>query len=157
MDALHGGILNIISAGTYPLLFLRTLLGKFSIDTMATPIQLINMARQLATMMSFLAGAAQRAVADSWNYFRVMELMSEVHTQLELLSVTTANSGDFISMSVGSTSVNAVDDNAYRFSLNHAVEQRAIGAPIVSSDAVDFTYEEDEPVLSNVSFRAYLG
>ena len=157
MDALRGGILNIIFAGIYLLLFLRTLSGEFSIGTMVMLIQLINMARQPVTMMSFLVDAAQRAVAGSRDYFKVMELTPETRTQPELLSAATANNGDFDSASVGSTADAESVDSAHRSSLERAAEQEAIGAPIVDFDAVDFAYEEDKTVLSNVSFRAYSG
>lgn len=157
MDALRGGILNIIFAGIYLLLLLRTLSGEFSIGTMVMLIQLINMARQPVTMMSFLVDTAQRAVAGSRDYFKVMELTPEVRTQPELLSAATANSGDFAPASVGSTSASEGGDSTYRFSLERAAEQEAIGAPIVDFDAVDFAYEEDKPVLTNVSFQAYSG
>ena len=157
MDALRGGILNIIFAGIYLLLFLRTLSGEFSIGTMVMLIQLINMARQPVTMMSFLVDAAQRAVAGSRDYFKVMELTPETRTQPELLSAATANNGDFDSASVGSTADAESVDSAHRSSLERAAEQEAIGAPIVDFDAVDFAYEEDKTVLSNVSFQAYSG
>lgn len=147
MDALRGGILNVIFAVIYLVLFLRTLSGDFSIGTMVMLIQLIGMARQPVTMMSFLVDAAQRPVAGSRDYFHVMELEPEARTLLELQRATAADNGD----------VAAPDDTdrAHELCQARAERQKAEGLPIVDFEGVDFAYEEGKPVLSDVSFKAF--
>nr|WP_120491933.1 ABC transporter ATP-binding protein [Corynebacterium lactis] len=147
MDALRGGILNVIFAGIYMVLFLRTLHGDFSLGTMVMLIQLVNMARQPVMMMSYLVDTAQRAIAGSRDYFHVMELDPESRTQPELLAAAATDSGEVEVSSTG----------AARRSRERAEAQKAEGAPIVDFDRVSFSYDEDKPVLTDVSFTAYSG
>lgn len=147
MDALRGGILNVIFAGIYLVLFLRTLSGDFSIGTMVMLIQLINMARQPVQMMSFLVDASQRAVAGSRDYFKTMALIPEARTEDALIAAASANSGDI--------EVTNTDQDTCKSCQAHAAAQQAAGEPIVDFDGVDFAYEEGKPVLSDVSFQAY--
>ncbi|MDO5029782.1 MAG: ABC transporter ATP-binding protein [Corynebacterium sp.] len=147
MDALRGGILNVIFAGIYLVLFLRTLSGDFSIGTMVMLIQLINMARQPVQMMSFLVDASQRAVAGSRDYFKTMALIPEPRTDAVLIDAASANSGEI--------EVSDSNQHAYEAAQAHAAAQQAAGKPIVDFDGVDFAYEEGKPVLTDVSFQAY--
>ncbi|ALA67767.1 ABC transporter ATP-binding protein [Corynebacterium lactis] len=147
MDALRGGILNLIFAGIYMVLFLRTLYGDFSIGTMVMLIQLINMARQPVMMMSYLVDTAQRAIAGSRDYFHVMELEPESRTQPELLAAVRTDSGE----------VSDSPATAERACRDRAEEQKRAGAPIVDFDGVSFEYDKGKPVLSDVSFTAYSG
>ncbi|GAB48192.1 ABC transporter ATP-binding protein [Mobilicoccus pelagius] len=72
MDVIRRGVLNVVFAGMYFLIFWRTLEGGFSIGVMVLLIQLVSMARQPVEMMSFMLDTAQHAVAGSRDYFRVM-------------------------------------------------------------------------------------
>ena len=68
------------------MILVKTMHGDFSIGTMVMLIQLVNMARQPAMMMSFLVDAAQRAVAGSRDYFDVMALEPEASAPKELVA-----------------------------------------------------------------------
>lgn len=72
MDVIRRGVLNVVFAGMYLVIFWRTLDGGFSIGQMVLLIQLVTMARQPVEMMSFMLDTAQHAVAGSRDYFRVM-------------------------------------------------------------------------------------
>ena len=72
MDVLRRGVLNVVFAAMYLLIFWRTLEGEFSVGQMVLLIQLITMARTPVEMMSWVLDTAQRAVAGSRDYFRVM-------------------------------------------------------------------------------------
>ena len=73
MDTARGLVMNAIFLGIYLILFLRTLGGHFSIGTMVMLIQMVTMVRQPVTMMSWIVDSAQRAVAGSKSYFKVMD------------------------------------------------------------------------------------
>ena len=72
MDAARRGIMNLVFFGIHALIFVRTARGEFTLGTMVLLIQLVNMAKQPAMMMSYLVDTAQRAIAGSRDYFAVM-------------------------------------------------------------------------------------
>ena len=149
MDALRGGILNVIFFGIYLLLFLRTLRGDFSIGTMVMLIQLVNMARQPATMMSFLVDAAQRAVAGSRDYFDVMALQEEKSAPKALVRAA-------------ATDGRAADASARGEGLDPDYAPQRLtppedGSPVIDLDDVSFAYEKGNPVLEGVTFNAGRG
>lgn len=72
MDALRGGILNLIFFAIYAIIFVQTFLGNFSVGVMVLLIQLVNMARQPVMSMSYFVDTWQHAVAGSRDYFKVM-------------------------------------------------------------------------------------
>ena len=159
MDALRGGILNAIFFGIYLLLFLRTLSGDFSIGTMVMLIQLVNMARQPATMMSFLVDAAQRAVAGSRDYFDVMALESEESAPKELIAAATTDGG--AKSHADPSSSNGDGGETASGAIPAAPAKRLTppedGSPVIELDDVSFAYEEGNPVLEGVTFRAGRG
>ena len=159
MDALRGGILNVIFFGIYLLLFLRTLHGDFSIGTMVMLIQLVNMARQPATMMSFLVDSAQRAIAGSRDYFDVMALESEESAPKELIAAATT---DGSAVSPAGSSSRETDRGASADGTAAAAPAMRLtppddGSPVIELDDVSFAYDEDNPVLRGVTFRAGRG
>ena len=159
MDALRGGILNVIFFGIYLLLFLRTLHGDFSIGTMVMLIQLVNMARQPATMMSFLVDSAQRAIAGSRDYFDVMALESEESAPKELIAAATTDGG---AASSAGSSPRTTDRGATADGTVAAAPARRLtpphdGSPVIELDDVTFAYDEGNPVLRGVTFRAGRG
>ncbi|MGV3115156.1 ABC transporter ATP-binding protein [Corynebacterium freneyi] len=159
MDALRGGILNVIFFGIYLLLFLRTLHGDFSIGTMVMLIQLVNMARQPATMMSFLVDSAQRAIAGSRDYFDVMALESEESAPKELIAAATADGG---AVSPAGSSSRETDRGASADGTGAAAPATRLtppddGSPVIELDDVSFAYDEGNPVLRGVTFRAGRG
>ena len=159
MDALRGGILNVIFFGIYLLLFLRTLHGDFSIGTMVMLIQLVNMARQPATMMSFLVDSAQRAIAGSRDYFDVMALESEESAPKELIAAATTDGG---AVSPAGSSSRDTDCGASADGTAAAAPATRLtppddGSPVIELDDVSFAYDEGNPVLRGVTFRAGRG
>ncbi|GAA2245234.1 ABC transporter ATP-binding protein [Rarobacter faecitabidus] len=74
MDALRRGVLNVIFFGIYLLIFVRTVQGHFSPGDMVMLIQLMTLAREPVTSLSFVVDTAQRAMAGSRSYFEVMSL-----------------------------------------------------------------------------------
>ena len=159
MDALRGGILNVIFFGIYLLLFLRTLHGDFSIGTMVMLIQLVNMARQPATMMSFLVDSAQRAIAGSRDYFDVMALESEESAPKELIAAATTDGG---AVSPAGSSSRDTDCGASADGTAAAAPAMRLtppddGSPVIELDDVSFAYDEGNPVLRGVTFRAGRG
>ncbi|MEJ6488962.1 ABC transporter ATP-binding protein [Leucobacter sp. USCH14] len=74
MDALRQGVLHAIFFGLYTIIFVRTVLGFFSLGEMVMLVQLMSMARQPVTSLSWVVDTAQRAIAGSKSYFEVMDL-----------------------------------------------------------------------------------
>ncbi|MBO3130240.1 ABC transporter ATP-binding protein [Dermatophilus congolensis] len=72
MDLLRRAVLNLVFSLMYLLIFWRTLQSHFTVGDMVLLIQLITMARTPVEMMSWVLDTAQRAVAGSEDYFRVM-------------------------------------------------------------------------------------
>ncbi|CAG7844877.1 putative ABC transporter ATP-binding protein [Pseudoclavibacter triregionum] len=77
MDALRRGVLGLVLFGMMAIIFVKTATGEFSVGDMVLLIQLIAMARQPVTMMSFIIDAGQHAIAGSKDYFEVMDLEPE--------------------------------------------------------------------------------
>lgn len=74
MDALRRSVLNVIFFALYIIIFVRTVTGHFSVGDMVMLIQLMALARQPVTSLSWVVDTAQRATAGSKSYFEVMEL-----------------------------------------------------------------------------------
>lgn len=74
MDAIRRGVLALIFFGLYAMIFLRTVGGHLSIGQMVMLVQLMAMARQPVTSLSWVVDSAQRAIAGSKSYFEVMAL-----------------------------------------------------------------------------------
>src|SRR5699024_8672941 len=74
MDAIRRGVLALIFFGLYAMIFLRTVGGHLSIGQMVMLVQLMAMARQPVTSVSWVVDSAQRAIAGSKSYFEVMAL-----------------------------------------------------------------------------------
>ncbi len=128
MDALRQGVLHAIFFGLYAIIFVRTVLGFFSLGEMVMLVQLMAMARQPVTSLSWVVDTAQRAIAGSKSYFEVMDLDPA-----------------------------AVDGGGSRPTAARApAAPAAVGAdaatPAISFQGVHFGYDDDADVLSDVSF-----
>ncbi len=73
MDVLRLAFLNIMFFALYLIIFVRTMQGHFSIGDMVLLIQLMGMAVQPVTSLSWIVDATQRAIAGSKDYFEVIE------------------------------------------------------------------------------------
>ncbi|WP_053386394.1 ABC transporter ATP-binding protein [Leucobacter japonicus] len=130
MDALRQGVLHLIFFGLYAIIFARTVLGYFTIGEMVMLVQLMAMARQPVTSLSWVVDTAQRAIAGSQSYFAVMDLDPVV-----------VDGG-------GSRPVNAAPADA---SLNASADGSTGGAA-VAFRGVHFGYDADDDVLTDISF-----
>ena len=77
MDALRRGALNLIFLGIYAIIFVQTVQGAFTIGVMVLLVQLVMMARQPVTVMSFLVDAGQHAIAGTRSYLEVLAVQPE--------------------------------------------------------------------------------
>lgn len=82
MDTLRRGALAVIFFGIHAIIFVNTAQGTFSIGVMVLLIQLITMAKGPASGMSYLVDSAQRAIAGSRDYLKVMVELSEPHATI---------------------------------------------------------------------------
>lgn len=137
MDTLRGLAMNLIFLGIYLILFTRTLGGHFTVGEMVMLIQMVTMARQPVTMMSWIVDSAQRAIAGSRDYFKVMDEAVEPTANRQLVAATQAS---------GMPSLSAKPQAPL-----------AVREPVVAFENVTFEYEHGEPVLHDVSFTAHEG
>lgn len=137
MDSWRGGAMNLIFFVIYLVLFYRTLHGYFTLGDMVMLITLVNMAKQPVYMMSFLVDSAQRAVAGSKDYFKVMAEDFE----------PTANS-----QLIAATETSGVPDLR-----DQPTPPLPAQDPVIDFANVTFGYEPGEPVIQDVSFSARRG
>lgn len=139
MDTARGGALNVIFLAIYLVLFFQTINGNFTLGDMVMLLTLVNMAKQPVQMMSFIVDAAQRAIAGSKDYFKVMAEELEPTANAQLVEATQASD------------VPELQDSPV------APLRPDPDAPVIELDKVTFAYEAGEPVLSDVSFTAREG
>jgi len=139
MDTLRGAALNVIFFGIYLVLFFQTLNGRFTLGDMVMLIQLVTMAKQPVFMMSWIVDAAQRAMAGSKDYFKVLEEEFEPTANAELVAATEASGVPVLDL----TPI--------------APLAPVEGRPVIEFDDVTFAYEPGEDVISNVSITAREG
>ena len=137
MDTARGVAMNLIFLGIYLILFTRTLDGHFTVGEMVMLIQMVTMARQPVTMMSWIVDSAQRAIAGSRDYFKVMDEPVEPTANRQLVAATEA-------------SVMPALDATQQTPLR-------VREPVVAFDNVTFEYMSGEPVLHDVTFTAREG
>ena len=131
MDAARRGALNVIFFGVYAIIFVQTMREVFSVGVMVLLIQLVNMARQPVTMMSFLVDSSQRAVAGSKDYFKVMEELPEQDAK-------------YLGLEEGS------QDATAQLLAQHELVQPESG-PVVEFEHATFGYDDDPDVLTDIS------
>ena len=137
MDTARGVAMNLIFLGIYLILFTRTLDGHVTVGEMVMLIQMVTMARQPVTMMSWIVDSAQRAIAGSRDYFKVMDEPVEPTANRQLVAATEA-------------SVMPALDATQQTPLR-------VREPVVAFDNVTFEYMPGEPVLHDVTFTAREG
>ena len=137
MDTARGVAMNLIFLGIYLILFTRTLDGHFTVGEMVMLIQMVTMARQPVTMMSWIVDSAQRAIAGSRDYFKVMDEPVEPTANRQLVAATEAS---------GMPTLDATQQTPLR-----------VREPVVAFDNVTFEYMPGEPVLHDVTFTAREG
>lgn len=137
MDVARGMAMNVVFLGIYLILFVQTYNGRFTIGDMVMLIQLVTMAQQPVHMMSWLVDSAQRAVAGSRDYFKVMDEAVEESANSQVVAATEA------------ADVPELDTTP--------TQPLPAAEPTVKFDRVSFAYNPGEPVLSDISFTAHHG
>jgi ATP-binding cassette, subfamily B, bacterial len=77
-DVLRRTVLAVINLGLYAFIFIQTARGHYSIGTMVLLIQYAQLIRIPLFSVSFLVAQTQRAVANSRDYFAVMDEEPEI-------------------------------------------------------------------------------
>ena len=139
MDTFRGLAMAVIFLGIYGVIFWRTLEGHFSLGDMVMLLQMVSSAKQPVFMMSWIVDTAQRAIAGSKDYFKVMEEELEPTASRELVAATTGSHTPQLDL----TPVRPLEPTP--------------GAPVFSFDRVSFAYEEGKPVVEDISFAAAEG
>lgn len=124
MDSIRRAALNLVFAAIYAILFIQTARGVYSIGEMVLLIQLVTMARQPVSMMSWIIDSTQHALAGSRDYFGVMSLSADAREGIEMRETSSVRED----MKLDVTS------------------------PPISFRNVTFSYDTGNPVLSNISF-----
>ena len=125
MDSIRRAALNLVFAAIYAILFIQTARGVYSIGEMVLLIQLVTMARQPVSMMSWIIDSTQHALAGSRDYFGVMSLSADAREGIEMRETSSVRED----MKLDVTS------------------------PPISFRNVTFSYDTGNPVLSNISFE----
>lgn len=100
-------------------------------------IQMVTMARQPVTMMSWIVDSAQRAIAGSRDYFKVMDEPVEPTANRQLVAATKASDMPEVTLTQQTP--------------------LPVREPVVAFDQVTFAYTPGEPVLYDVTFSARKG
>ncbi|PLA11872.1 ABC transporter ATP-binding protein [Corynebacterium riegelii] len=137
LDTARGVAMNLIFLGIYLIVFTRTLGGHFTIGEMVMLIQMVTMARQPVTMMSWIVDSAQRAIAGSRDYFKVMDEPVEPTANRQLIAATEASDMPEVTLTQQTP--------------------LPVREPVVAFDQVTFAYTPGEPVLYDVTFSAKKG
>lgn len=132
MDSIRRAVLNTIFAALYLIIFTRTVVGAFTPGEMVMLVQLTAMGRQPIMSLNWVVESAQRAIAGSRSYFEVMDEPGE----------SLAVPGEVAQASQSQVVPSAVDRPA---------------APAFAFRDVTFGYEDDDEVISNISFEARPG
>ncbi|MCC2593885.1 ABC transporter ATP-binding protein/permease [Tessaracoccus sp. OS52] len=82
MDVLRRAVLDLVFFALYLIIFLQTADGTFTVGSMVLLVQLINIAKQPITSMSFMVDSTQRAITGSNEYFLVMSQADEPHNPM---------------------------------------------------------------------------
>ncbi|GAA4528430.1 ABC transporter ATP-binding protein [Brachybacterium paraconglomeratum] len=154
MDVIRRAFLNLIFFGIYVIIFVRTVQGQFTIGEMVLLIQLMAMAKAPVESMSWVIDSAQRAIAGSKDYFRVMETPVDPRTA----AVMAARPTDAADAGHASGTAAIEETTPVSSVLTVSPEIEAVpGAPVVAFRGVDFAYENGEDVLHEIDFAVERG
>ena len=168
MDVIRRAFLNLVFFGIYAIIFVRTVQGQFTIGEMVLLIQLMSMAKAPVESMSFVIDSAQRAIAGSKDYFRVMETPVDPRTAAVMAARPTdaADAGHASGTTAADERAEGADgagggtpqSTGPAPVLTVSPEIEAVpGAPVVAFREVDFAYEDGEDVLHGIDFAVERG
>lgn len=140
LDTVRGCFIELIFLGVYLIVFLRTLYGAFTVGEMVMLVQMIQMIRHPLGILNWVVDSAQRAIAGSADYFRVMAEIPEHTANKDVVAATTASEAPQPDL----TPVPPLPEPSSEL-------------PAVNFNHVSFAYEEDKPVLQDISFRVARG
>ncbi|MGN0095649.1 MAG: ABC transporter ATP-binding protein [Corynebacterium sp.] len=147
MDIFRMAGMNLIFFAIYLVLFLRTLNGSFTIGELVLLVQLVAMAKQPATMMSWMVDSAQRAAAGSREYFEAMDELEEPTTSPVLLAASREYGPSVVDEREVQEAVPSPPAVARE-------DGRPGETPVFEFDDVTFGYDPGDPVIHHVSFAA---
>ncbi len=139
MDTVRQLAMAVAFFGIHCVIFWRTLTGHFSIGDMVMLMQMVSMAKQPVFMLSWIVDASQRAIAGSKDYYKVLEEDFEPTANPSLVAATEASD------------VPALDLTPV------APLPLPSSGPVFDFQHVGFAYEEDKPVVSDITFAAAEG
>ncbi|MBB5832424.1 ABC transporter ATP-binding protein [Brachybacterium aquaticum] len=161
MDVIRRAFLNVIFFGIYVIIFVRTVQGAFTLGEMVLLVQLMGMAKAPVQSMSWVIDSAQRAIAGSKDYFRVMETEVDPRTAAMLARRGTGAEAEVISAAGGTGTADreitadggtAGERAPEAPSAAVATIDPVPGAPVVAFRDVSFAYEDGEDVLHGIDF-----
>lgn len=136
MDVARRGAFALIFFGIYAIIFTSTASGAFTLGAMVLLIQLVAMAKQPVTMMSFLVDSSQRAIAGSNSYLEALDELPEPHAALgEDAALSFSRPAKTGALTAVRTPGRAVNDG-----------------PAISFTHVSFSYDGASDVLQDVTF-----
>ncbi len=94
-DVLRRAVLNIIFLAVYAYIFVETARGHYSIGTMVLLIQFASLIRIPIFSISFLVDMTQRALANTRDYFKVMDLEPQI-TDHEKATTLVVQKGEIV-------------------------------------------------------------
>ncbi|MGP9744217.1 ABC transporter ATP-binding protein [Brachybacterium sp. AOP29-B2-41] len=169
MDVIRRAFLNLIFFGIYVIIFVRTVQGQFTLGEMVLLIQLMAMAKAPVESMSWVIDSAQRAIAGSKDYFRVMETPVDPRTAA-VMAARPTDAADAGHASGTAAADERADERAGDSALStvQAAAPAAVltvspaiepvpGAPVVAFRDVSFAYEDGEDVLHEIDFAVERG
>lgn len=157
MDVFRRAVLNLVFFGMYLIIFWKTMSGQFSLGDMVLMLQLMAMAAQPVSMLSWIIDAAQRAVAGSREYFEVMEAPQDPRVRWEPALLAEVESAG------GRTRSETAAEQARRESLRELAvpprppHQDLLPDPVVRLEQVDFAYQGEEDVVRGVDLEIRRG
>lgn len=146
MDVARRGALALIFFAIYAIIFTRTASGQFTLGSMVLLIQLVTMAKQPVTMMSFLVDSSQRAIAGSKSYFEAMDALPEPHAAI----------GTEAALSF-TRPVATLQNAASLPDAEPAAWPAVQDAPAIAFEHVTFSYDGETPVLRDINLSVRPG
>ena len=142
MDVARRGAFALIFFAIYAIIFTSTASGAFTLGAMVLLIQLVAMAKQPVSMMSYLVDSSQRAIAGSNSYLEALDELPEPHAPFgpEAALSFTRPAQTEAAVAADLAPWRVVDD-----------------APALSFDHVSFSYDGASDVLQDVTFSVAPG
>ena len=153
MDVIRRAVLNLVFFGIYVIIFVRTVQGAFTLGEMVLLVQLMSMAKAPVESMSWVIDSAQRAIAGSKDYFRVMETPVDPRTA----AVMAARPEDARDAGHADGTAGELPERSDGGTSTALTIAPVAGAPVVAFRNVSFAYEDGEDVLHGIDFQVERG